>query len=164
MKTYILHSETCTERDYLVQDILRRTPAVVFPAVMLPNGGEGCTTSHFRMYEQDSDDVLVFEDDCEILSDDFLDPLCHREQYDLVYIGVNSIRPTGSYGTHAMWISAHAKKCFLEHNGDKKRPIDHLWNEVEQQYKLRVWRPDPIDRYVQQKKGLRSLITGRLRS
>lgn len=167
MKTYVIHADKAIERRALVDRLVKLTKADIFPAIILPNGGEGCTTSHFTLYSMinPEEDLLVFEDDCEILNDAFLTPLEMREKYDIIYIGVTAILPNkkGSYGTHAMWISSYAKKCFLEYNGDKKRPIDHLWNDVEEKYNLKVWRPSPVDKYVRQKLGLKSMITGKIR-
>jgi hypothetical protein len=106
-----------------------------------------------------------FEDDCEIIDDSFKDIIKkNKHKYDIMYIGVNYSYndiggPSyGSWGTHAMWISTKAIQLFLNYN-DNQNPVDHIWNEIERIYKLRVWRPFIKDKYVKQKTGLISYIT-----
>ena len=111
---------------------------------------------------------MLFEDDCEILDPSFVDFVNNnKHNYDLMYIGTNRnlVKDSvivGSWGTHAMWISARAIDCFLIHER-KQKAIDNIWNDVEQQFKLKVYRPDPPNKYVVQKLGLKSLITGGIR-
>lgn len=163
METYIIHNEQTTERKNLVAELQKKTGATIFPAIMMSNRVEGCHASHKEIYIQSKEDILIFEDDCEIVSENFLEPIIFKDQYSLIYLGVNKNISFGSYGSHAMWISKFAKDCFIKHNQPITIGVDIAWNNVEQYYKLKTYRPDPVNKYVQQKKGLRSLITGRIR-
>lgn len=87
--------------------------------------------------------------------------LTRPERHDLIYLGIDFWHPEGSWGCHAMWVSPYARTCLLYDFGD--HAIDHLWNLTEKKYCLRVWRPKPMNRYVRQKPGLRSLITFHVR-
>jgi len=163
METYIIHNEKIIDRNGLVEIIKNKTNAVVFPAILMEDGVEGCHSSHKQIYLKSKNDVLVFEDDCEILNENFLEILKFKDQYDLIYIGINKKISSGSYGSHAMWISDLAKKCFIDCNQSITFPVDIAWNNVEQQYKLKTYRPEPVNKYVQQRLGLRSIITNRIR-
>jgi hypothetical protein len=164
MEIYIIHNTKITERKNLVKKIQKKTNAKIFPAILMKNGVEGCHKSHKSIYEFAQKDVLVFEDDCEIMNDNFLEPLDFKNKYDLIYLGINKKLIFGSYGTHAMWISEFAKKCFMDANQPITTGLDLSWNNIEMQYKLKTYRPDPINKYVQQKQGLRSIITNRIRT
>lgn len=160
-----------TERAALVQALVDLTGAEVFEAVVLPkNPVIGCATSHRTVYEAvlsgetSEEGLLLFEDDCMIVDPSFLALIEEkRTEYDLIYIGVNRTFTTegrlGSYGTHAMWISAKALRAFGAHPPTMK-PIDHQWNDVEHAAKLKVWRPVDPYKYVRQKPGLVSYISG----
>lgn len=161
MKTYILHLERATEREPYVKALQEQTGGIVIQGIDNPQDGRiGTRDSHLKVYQmcEEDEDVLVFEDDCI-----FHDPHClevlasHTQDYDLIYLGVNSEfheTPRGpllSYGTHAMWISAYARKRILAYSQlVRTKEIDHLWNQVQTKYKLRVLRPDTPDKYVRQ--------------
>lgn len=162
-KIFIIHYDLCLERKPLVEKIVGMTGATVFSAIK--DRKIGCYLSHLTIYKSKESDLIVFEDDCEILDKSFIDLLPSLiDQYDLVYFGVNHILKKGSYGTHAMWISDYARQCFINNNGDIHIPVDHMWNHIENKYNLRVWRPNPKDRYVRQKIGLKSITTGGIRT
>lgn len=161
---FIIHANDSIDRKDLVEKIISLTGAIVSPATILKNRNEGCHMSHLTIYKSVDTDFMVFEDDCEILDESFLNLLSMSSSYDMIYFGINYyLQKGGSYGTHAIWISNHARKCFIENDGDKTCPIDHMWNHVEAKYNLKVWRPVPKDRFVRQKIGLKSLITGSIR-
>jgi len=174
MKRVIIHMSKATEREDLVQALVDLTGAEVFEAVVLPkNPVLGCAISHRTIYEsvlvgEDAEKgLLLFEDDCMIVDPSFLTLIEEkRTEYDLIYIGVNSTftkeGQLGSYGTHAMWISAKALRALMAHPPSKK-PIDHLWNDVAHAAKLKVWRPTDPYQYVRQKPGLASYISRGIR-
>jgi hypothetical protein len=167
MKAYVIHMSSAREREALVQDIERLTGAQRFEAIRELPGEVGCHKSHMAIYHSvpAGEDLLLFEDDCEILDPSFMTMVQEQKKHhDIVYIGLNYIffdsqNRMNSYGAHAMWISPYAISCILNHTTDTI-PIDKLWNEVEHAYHLRVWRPNPLTMYVRQKPGLRSYITG----
>lgn len=90
MQTYVIHNPATTEREALVAELVRRAGATVYPAILQRPGWRGCLASHMAVYQHvpPAEDVLVFEDDCEILAPDFLDPLKLKPDYDLIYLGM----------------------------------------------------------------------------
>lgn len=161
MKCYILHLDTAIEREPFVRALQEQTGAHVISAIYNPQDGRiGTRESHlmaYRMCEED-EDLLVFEDDCELVDTSCLELLQqYKQEYDLIYLGVNSEfheTPKGpllSYGTHALWMSAEARKKLLAYSQIvRTKEIDHLWNQVQTKYKLRVLRPEFPDKYVRQ--------------
>lgn len=112
----------------------------------------------------------IFEDDCEILDPSFVSYIEEKKAlYDVIFIGVNSLgvdinKRVCSYGTHAMWISRKALNTFIQHFPKAKaKAIDNIWNELEHIYKLKYFRPKDNNRFVKQKEGLISYITGKPR-
>jgi glycosyltransferase involved in cell wall biosynthesis/GR25 family glycosyltransferase involved in LPS biosynthesis len=170
--SYIIHMSSAKEREGLVKKITELFNAIVYEAIVIKgNGVAGCLASHNNIYKliPEGDDLLIFEDDCEIIDDSFKDIITQNKQiYDIMYIGTHDTfidingTANGSWGSHAMWISSKAIKLFLNYN-DNQNPVDHIWNEIERIYKLRVWRPFIKDKYVKQKTGLISCITNTLR-
>jgi GR25 family glycosyltransferase involved in LPS biosynthesis len=169
MRCFVIHAQDCWARKSYVKALVEKAGATIFDAIMDPlDGNNGCNQSHFAVYRLtgSDEDLLIFEDDCEIVSDDFLRPLELKDRYDVVFLGVNSFGVTGSYGTHALWMSARAKARFLSYIETRKQPfppMDHLWNEAIQACGLHVWRPSPVTKYVRQAKFVKSLITGQIR-
>ena len=182
MKKYIIHLPESTDRDFLVQDIIDKTGAEVFPAIKASNGGKGCFLSHLELYKKDPEEsLIVFEDDCQILNSNILELVDkYSETYDIIYFGVvyvwvadsepkiinNFIHSDilNSWGTHAMWISAKARQIFLEyynnnHNLHTQKPVDHVWNDIQNTYNLKVWRPSNIFEHCKQYNGISSTIT-----
>jgi len=173
MKSILLHLESAVERIPYIEKIQSILPTEIFPAFFTPeNGHLGCTASHLEIYKRyPSEGILVWEDDCEVLRDDILEVVeRYKSDYDIVYLGVNSKfrdSPKGpelSYGTHAMWLSPTAREKILTMRQlMKTKEIDHLWNQTQVKFKLRVWRPDPVDLYCRQAPRLHSYITNKLR-
>lgn len=165
----VIHMSSATERSGLVSDIIALTNARVFEAIVTPrNGHIGCTRSHRAIYREVpvGEDLLIFEDDCEIIDPSFMEYVeTHKKDYDIIYIGILSRFttlnenwiPSGSYGTHAMWIGPTALKAFINTKTDIIQ-IDHIWSMIENRDKLRVLRAVPNDRYVRQKQGIPSYI------
>jgi hypothetical protein len=173
MKTYLIHMSTAIEREELVKSIVDLTSAEIFEGIIVPgDGNRGCTLSHYYIYKQipKDEDLLIFEDDCEIIDPSFITYIEEKKKcYDVVFIGVNSLgvdikQRVLSYGTHAMWISRKALNAFIEYFPKAKaKAIDGIWNELEHVYKLKYFRPKDINRFVKQKEGLISYITGKPR-
>jgi hypothetical protein len=159
------------EREELVSSIIDLTNARMFEAIVTPDNGHiGCTSSHRTIYQRipAGEDLLIFEDDCEVLDPSFMEHVeMNKKDYDIIYIGVYGVfdtpdgylTPSGSCGTHAMWISSRALNAFLNTETHIKE-IDHIWSFIEYKHNLRVLRPTPFDRFVRQKRGLISYITG----
>ena len=170
--SYVIHMSSAKEREGLVNKIVELFNSVVYEAIVIKgNGVAGCRESHIDIYKKIpiGDDLLLFEDDCEIIDDSFKEIITkNKKNYDVIYIGTNNTfvdssgMAYGSWGTHAMWISSKAIQLFLS-NYDNIKPVDHIWNDIERIYKLRVWRPYIKDKYVKQKTGLISYITDRPR-
>lgn len=167
MKTYVIHMISAVERDELVNTIVNVTGATLFDAICIQGDGiAGCMASHTHIYKSlgPEEDVLVFEDDCEIIDPSFMYFIEHNKHaYDIIYIGTNHTFYTpsgiGSWGTHAMWISPKAIRNFLQHTATS-RGVDNIWVDVEHIYKLNVWRPPHPYTYVIQKRGLISYVNG----
>lgn len=158
------------ERSDIVKKLQELTGATIFEAIQ--DKKNGCLKSHIKVYKMDADELCIYEDDCEIIDPSYLNLLNDREKYDLMYFGFNTpcnFEGSGhmcSWGTHSMYISAHAKRCFLEYISSNHTycvPIDHVWNRVEIKYKLRTYRPEKPDIYTRQRPGLVSYITGEVR-
>lgn len=166
MKSYIIHSSKLNERKKYVDAIQKVVPSQIFEAIMIPgNGGLGCKSSHEAVYNMaDSDGVLVFEDDCEIIDDSFMNFVNNnRANYDIIYIGtLPSVLPFGSWGTHAMWLSPKAIGAYFLFRSQCKE-IDNIWNDVEKHCRLKVLRPSKPELYVRQAVGLKSQISGNIR-
>lgn len=164
---------TATEREELVKSIVDLTSAEIFEGIIVPDDGVlGCALSHYYIYKQipENEDLLIFEDDCEIIDPSFVTYIEEKKKrYDVIFIGVNSLgvdinNRACSYGTHAMWISRKALNAFIQHYPKAKaRQVDRIWNELEHVYKLKYFRPKDINRFVKQKEGLVSYITGKPR-
>jgi GR25 family glycosyltransferase involved in LPS biosynthesis len=179
MKKYIIHLAESTDRDFLVNDIIDKTGAEIFPAIRSTNGAKGCFLSHLELYKKDPDEPLVvFEDDCIITHSNILELVDkYSETHDIIYFGIIYIWVAGSepkivnnfvssdilnsWGTHAMWISAKARKIFLDCylNKEYVKPVDHIWNDIQNEYNLKVWRPSNIFEYCRQHSRLKSTIT-----
>lgn len=171
MKNYIIHLFRATERLEIVgklQSVLKDVE--IIDAV--DDKETGCFQSHLRTYMLNEEELCIFEDDCEIVDEAFLDLLDQRHKYDIMYFGYNSLcnfantGKTMSWGTHSMYVSARAKKCFIDYCSRKKigaTPIDWVWNWVEHHYNLRSYRPPEAEKYTRQKRGLVSYITNKVR-
>jgi len=165
----IIHMNDSIERKDLVSSLIELTGATVFDAIKMENGAEGCWASHTKIYKNqpENEDLLIFEDDCEIIDKSFMNYVeINKTMYDIIYIGVNRTfvkdDKMWSWGTHAMWINNKSLQLFLKFKNERNI-VDHVWNEVAHKYDLKVLRPDPIDKYVRQKIGLKSYITGKMR-
>lgn len=175
MITKIIHISSATERDFLVERIVKLTGAEIFEGIVVKGNGQdgrdGCRLSHEEIYKgiPKGEDLLIFEDDCVINDESFLDFIKeNKDNYDIIYIGVNSVlldknnMPYKSSGTHSMWLSYNAIRIYLKYHRNHKE-VDHIWCEIEKLYNLKVLRANPITKYTVQHEGFVSYITGTLR-
>ena len=172
MKTYVIHMSKTKEREPYVKILKDTFGAEVFEGIsgekldsFLP-GQVGCFQSHYAIYLSlpPNEDVLIFEDDCEVLDPSVKDLLrTLKRDYDIIYLGCYHIYKkngyTKSHGTFGYWLSSETVKLLLK-DLTMKEPIDHHLCTIAETYKLRVWRSTPKDKYIKQKVGLRSTICG----
>lgn len=183
LPAYVIHSVNQPERDSLVKRIVKLTNAKVVEAVWdVKRPHCGCRASHRKVaelakLEYPDSAYMVFENDCEIVDESFLNLDC--KDFDVVYFGINGscihnipVICKHTWGTHAMMITPRARDIFLRDEEKyllmpfvhKDHPIDQLWCVIQHIEKLRVFVPDEIKKYVRQKTGLKSSISGFIRS
>lgn len=179
--SFIIHSSCSPERQKLVNALVKASGAEVVEAVWYPDDPKkGCRESHKKVAQMAKDrapnaSYLVFEDDCELVSDRWYYPFIAGEEIDLVYLGVNGygkfFGQMYSYGTHAMLVSPKVRDFILEQTDDKaeevweKGAFDHILNKICYDNQCTVWRPTERDgnRWVRQASGYKSTITGNVR-
>ena len=178
---FIIHSSCCPERNDLVEMLQDETDAEIVEAVWRPDDPKaGCRESHKKIAQMAKDQnpnasYLVFEDDCEFVSQRWYFPFLSGDEVDLIYLGVNGYGTFNgnlySYGTHAMVVSPKVRDLILEKTDEyidrvyEKGAFDHILNMMCYDHNISVWRPPPreVDRWVRQKQGLTSTITGNVR-
>lgn len=172
---FIIHDPNSYERTEIVNKLIEQTKGTILSAIMLPNGKDGCRASHLAVARlarslYPDKHYLVFEDDC-VLSDDWKDCIEGMECIDVLYLGYNGKSSDITYGTHALLISPKARDKILseteklKNNVVDKGAYDHILSKICRQEGLLVAMPslDDKDKWAEQKKGLKSLITGRIR-
>jgi len=177
---YIIHLPECTRRKDNVNKLIEVTGAKIYDGLKAKDGAIGCYLSHLEVLKKERDDpVIIMEDDCIINDSNMLGLLDRLEGYDIIYFGVTRLfegsegvsnpkkpKKLNSNGTHAMWVSLKAKKLLLDYvrERDYFKPIDALWNLIENTYELNVWRPTEkeMTKYCEQKKGELSIIDGKI--
>jgi len=179
--SFVIHSSLSSERKELVDKLILETGAEVVEAVWYPNDPKkGCRESHkliAKMAKEKAPDAsyLVFEDDCELVSERWYLPCVAGGDIDLIYLGVNGygyfFGKIFSYGTHAMIVSPKVRDLILEKTDDyidavwERGAFDHILNKICYDNNCTVWRPTEKDkeRWVRQAKGFKSTITGNIR-
>jgi len=179
--SFIIHSSCSPERQELVDALVAETGAEVVEAVWYPDDPKkGCRESHKKVAQLAKEKApdasyLVFEDDCELVSERWYFPLVAGDDVDLIYLGVNGygtfFGDVYSYGTHAMIVSPKVRDLILEKTDSlvnrvyEKGAFDHILNKICYDNDISVWRPGQREgeRWVRQKKGLVSTITGNIR-
>lgn len=187
LPAYIIHNSEQLDRKDLVNKLIQATGAKVVEAVWdTSDPNRGCRESHKKVArlakeEHPESAYLVFEDDCEILDPNFLDLIVENPDVDILYFGLNGFcvhkQPfvlKHSWGTHAMMMTPKVRDLLLttEEKYLKMKfplwdhPIDQLFCVMEHCEELRVWKPDErtMKKWVQQKPGLKSAISGSIRS
>lgn len=172
---FVIHDSHCHERDSIVEDIVKKTGAIVVEAILCKHGAEGCTKSHLKVAELAKElfpheSCLVFEDDCCLLDgwESFVSK--HRDA-DVVYLGYTDMCEHTIFGTHGMYLSPKARDCFLREAEEIGRSLpmphtmatDWIYSRLLSRNNLRCVLPNEKDMYCFQTKGLRSTITGKIR-
>ena len=172
--SFVIHSPTHTDRNEIVEDIVNKTGAIQFQSYLLSDPVRGCLASHVGVAKlakslHPESHYLVFEDDCELL--DWQIPIQDASGFDVVYLGYNDKCEWATFGTHALLISPKARDLIIEKvllwsPVDKKSAYDHLLSRLCREEGLKVCMPkyEMRETFCRQKKGLKSTITGNIRT
>ena len=173
---FVIHDIKNSDRTDIVKEIVSKTKATHYQAIMLPNKREGCLNSHLGVARlarglHPDKHYLVFEDDC-VLSDDWQEALKGMEFVDVLYLGYNDKCDKAVFGTHAYCLSPKARDILLEHahevalHVEVPFAIDWILSALYRKYGLVVAMPKMEDRerYCHQKRGFVSQITGQIRN
>ncbi len=175
MPSFVIHLKSATDRLYLIEDLKQHTTALeIWDAV--PGGVKGCLMSHLTMYEEmlrrGESQWLVFEDDCEVLesfstvtfpkADVFL---LGANEYVQEVKGEAFSQVNRFWGTHAMIMTKEGAECILKAYREchPSIPFDWLVNYAIEKKGLNVKGFLECKKYVRQKPGLKSDITGNIR-
>lgn len=180
MPSFVIHLKSATDRLYLIEDLKQHTTALeIWDAV--PGGVRGCLMSHLTMYEEmlrrGESQWLVFEDDCEVLkawpefkvtSDVFLlgaNEYVNCVRLELTPEGEEYAQVNRFWGTHAMIMTKEGAECILKAYREchPSIPFDWLVNYAIEKKGLNVKGFLECKKYVRQKPGLKSDITGKIR-
>ena len=187
LPAYIIHNSDQVERKEIIEKLIQTTGAKVVEAVWNTKDPVwGCRESHkkvARLAKEEHPDrsYLVFEDDCEIVNPNFLELLLENPEVDILYFGVNGFcthqlpfKLRHSWGTHAMMMTPKARDIFLANEAEYlqmrfplgNHPLDQLFCVMEAKEDLKVWKPDErtMKKWVRQKPGLKSAISGSIRT
>lgn len=175
LPAFIIHSSSSTDRNSIVQDIVQKTNATVFDAIMTVDGKDGCRKSHIEVAKLaklsfPSSHYLVFEDDC-ILRENWREVLKGYEFADVLYLGYNDRCSKAVFGTHALFLSPKARDAIiqdaetLKDSVENKGAYDWILSLLCRKYGLITCMPRMENRelFCHQQKELVSLITGQLR-
>jgi hypothetical protein len=143
----------------------------------ITEGMIGCLESHIQILKNSKENVLIFEDDCEFVSNsvDFF-PL----DFDIMCLGTNEnvefelldgkhyLRVFRFWGTHALILRESAVKAVLEtyEKYAKQKiflPADWLYSYAIKEYNLKAYAPINPKQYFKQQSGLVSTVNGNLR-
>jgi GR25 family glycosyltransferase involved in LPS biosynthesis len=168
-------------------DLPRKHPREPTPT---SEGNIGCTFSHVGIYETflttKYDYILVLEDDIELVCEpsdinDYIENSFALPEWDLLFLGVNEIvegtkveeYPLISYvqrfwGTHAVIATRKAAEAIVREFRQSiasgfALPADWLYSFTIQHQNLVAYSPSDPRTCVQQKEGLVSTCTGKLR-
>jgi GR25 family glycosyltransferase involved in LPS biosynthesis len=174
--SFVIHNPSCSERTEIVNQLIKTTGATLVSAVMLPNGKDGCRASHQAVARlaralHPTKHYLVFEDDC-VLSEDWETCIEGMEVADVLYLGYNGKCQHTTFGTHALMLSPKARDKILSESEKLKDAVedkgayDHILSKLCRQEGLLTAMPplDEKERWAVQKKGLKSGITGQIRT
>jgi GR25 family glycosyltransferase involved in LPS biosynthesis len=138
----------------------------------------GCLESHIEILKNANRNIIIFEDDCEFVSDskeftpDDFDILClgTNENVEFQYIeGKDYLRVYRFWGTHALLIRFNAIEAILN-TYEKYRnqkiflPADWLYSYAIKEHNLKAYAPINPKQYFKQKSGLVSTINGKIRN
>jgi len=176
LPAFIIHNSSCSERAEIVKQLQSMTGATIVEAIMMKDGKQGCRSSHLCVARlarslHPNKHYLVFEDDC-VLSEDWKYCIEGMECADVLYLGYNDKSRDVTFGTHALMISPKARDKILSET-EKLAPVvenkgayDHILSKLCRQEGLLTAMPplDEKENWAYQKKGLKSQITGNLRT
>lgn len=174
---FVIHYSGCKDRDEVTADLINKTKATLVESCWLPEHPlRGNTLSHIQVAKlaktlHPTQHYLVFEDDCE-LAEDWSDCLKGMEFSDVLYLGYTDKSKDVTYGTHALYLSPKARDVIISHaeglgnRVDRKFAFDHILSKLSREQGLITCIPkkEECQRYAQQKKGLKSYITGKIRN
>jgi hypothetical protein len=180
LPSFIIHHPSSVERSGIVKELITKTGGTVVEACLMSDGKAGCRASHLKVAKIAKElcptkHYLVFEDDCEFVSDRWNFPMIAGEEIDLVYFGVTGygkfFGQMYSYGTHAMLVSPKVRDLILDQTDSTVDKVyetgafDHILNKICYDNNCTVWRPTAKDgeRWVRQAKGYKSTISGNIR-
>jgi hypothetical protein len=176
VQAFIIHDKTCTERADLVMKLQEQTGASIVDAICLPNGVEGCLKSHLKVAERakelyPDEPYIVFEDDC-VLEEGW--DLIFKEfpSADLIYLGYTEASMDTIFGTHGMLISPRLRDIIIAHSIEYAYKVRFPWAadwvipKLCKDYGMDVYRPAYTcrEKWCYQKKGMKSQITGKIRT
>jgi len=144
---------------------------------MITAGMIGCLESHIQILKDATKTIIIFEDDCEYVSNsnDFrpldFDILClgTNENVEFQYLeGKDYLQVFRFWGTHALILRQTAIKAVLEtyEKYCKQKiflPADWLYSYAIKEHNLIAYAPINPKQYFKQKSGLVSTINGKIR-
>lgn len=150
------------------------------PDETITPGMIGCLLSHMTILKETKEDILIFEDDCEYVSD-YSEFIRNVPKFDILCLGTNEnvdyklegnsnyVRIKQFWGTHAILIKYNAIEAILktyEKYKSRKRflPPDWVYNYAIKQFNLRVYAPKNPKQFFKQKSGLASTANGLVRN
>ena len=152
----------------------------ILPNEKITSGMIGCLESHIEILKNAKRNILIYEDDCEFVSDcnEFMktvpnyDILClgTNENVEYTYInGKEYLKVYRFWGTHALLIRHNAISKILEtyekYNTKKIfLPADWLYSYAIKEKNLIAYAPVNPKQYFKQKSGLVSTINGKVRN
>lgn len=150
------------------------------PDETITPGMIGCLLSHMTILKETKEDILIFEDDCEYISD-YSEFIRNVPKFDILCLGTNEnvdyklegnsnyVRIKQFWGAHAIIIKYSAIEAILkiyEKYKSRKRflPPDWVYNYAIKQFNLRVYAPKNPKQFFKQKSGLASTANGLVRN
>ena len=150
------------------------------PDETITPGMIGCLLSHMTILKETKEDILIFEDDCEYVSD-YSEFIRNVPKFDILCLGTNEnvdyklegnsnyVRIKQFWGSHAIIIKYSAIEAILktyEKYKSRKRflPPDWVYNYAIKQFNLRVYAPKNPKQFFKQKNGLASTANGLVRN
>ena len=150
------------------------------PDETITPGMIGCLLSHMTILKETKEDILIFEDDCEYVSD-YSEFIRNVPKFDILCLGTNEnvdyklegnsnyVRIKQFWGSHAIIIKYSAIEAILktyEKYKSRKRflPPDWVYNYAIKQFNLRVYAPKNPKQFFKQKSGLASTANGLVRN
>jgi GR25 family glycosyltransferase involved in LPS biosynthesis len=144
----------------------------------ITEGMIGCLESHIQILKGAQYNVLIFEDDCEFVSDsndffiDDFDIMClgtnENVEFEL-FEGKDYVRIFRFWGTHAILLRENGIQAVLKtyekyYNQKIFLPADWLYSYAIKEHNLNAYAPINPKRFFKQKSGLVSSVNGRIRT